>query len=133
MPAEIRARARPGSSSTPSADALAPFRRLLADKVAVTFDAAYEFFQANPDFTVAHLNAVLDKCLPLPKEPAHTQEGNDPLWHARKGKDISFLIQHLDKIAASLNCVDEVAPFQMVPAEQLFRKRLKSSRKAGKE
>ena len=87
-----------------------------------TFDAAYEFFQANPDFTVADLNVVLEKCLTLPKEPPHTQEGNDPLWHARKAKDISFLIQHLDIIVKSLDCVDEVAPFQPVPGDQLFKK-----------
>jgi hypothetical protein len=86
-----------------------------------TFDAAYEFFLANPDFTVAALNVVLDKCLTLPKEPSN-EEGNDPLWHARRGKDISFLIQHLDIIVKSLNCVDEVAQFQPVPADQLFKK-----------
>jgi hypothetical protein len=90
-----------------------------------TFDAAYEFFTANPDFTVADLNTVLEKCLPLPKEPSST-EGTDPLWHARKAKDISFLIQHLDIIVKSLDCVDEVAPFQPVPAEQLFKKRPRS-------
>jgi hypothetical protein len=98
-----------------------------------TFDAAYEFFQANPDFTVANLNTVLEKCLALPKEPPHTQEGNDPLWHARKGKDVSFLLQHLDIIVKSLNCVDEVAPFRPVPADQLFRKRSKSSSKGARE
>ena len=87
-----------------------------------TFDAAYNFFQANPDFTVADLNTVLEKCLLLPKEPAST-EGTDPLWHARKAKDMSFLMQHLDIIVKSLGCVDEVARFQPVPAEQLFRKR----------
>jgi hypothetical protein len=87
-----------------------------------SFDAAYEFFQANPDFSVADLNVVLDKCLELPKEPPHTQEGNDPLWHARKTKDISFLIQHLDIIVKSLDCVDEIAQFQPVPADQLFKK-----------
>jgi hypothetical protein len=86
-----------------------------------TFDAAYEFFLANPDFTVADLNVVLGKCLTLPKEPDN-QEGNDPLWHARRGKDISFLIQHLDIIVKSLDCVDEVAPFQPVPGDQLFKK-----------
>jgi hypothetical protein len=86
-----------------------------------TFDAAYEFFQANPDFTVADLNKVLEKCLNLPKESG-TEEGTDPLWHARKGKDVSFLIQHLDIIVKSLDCVDEVARFQPVPADQLFRK-----------
>jgi hypothetical protein len=86
-----------------------------------TFDAAYEFFQANPDFTVADLNKVLEKCLSLPKEPS-TEEGTDPLWHARKGRDVAFLIEHLDKIVPSLNCVDEVARFQPVPAEQLFKK-----------
>jgi hypothetical protein len=87
-----------------------------------TFDAAYVFFQANPDFSVADLNTVLEKCLVLPKEPPHTQEGNDPLWEARKGRDISYLIQHLDIIVGALNCVDEVAPFQPVPADQLFKK-----------
>ena len=87
-----------------------------------TFDAAFQFFQANPDFTVADLNTILEKCLPLPKEPSGT-EGTDPLWHARKAKDISFLIQHLDVIVKSLDCVDEVAPFQPVPADQLFRRR----------
>ena len=87
-----------------------------------TFEAAYKFFQANPDFTVTDLNVVLGMCLVLPKEPPHTQEGNDPLWHARKGKDISFLIQHLDIVVKSLDCVDEVAPFQPVPADQLFKK-----------
>ena len=90
-----------------------------------TFDGAYNFFQANPDFTVADFNTVLEKCLLLPKEPAST-EGTDPLWHARKAKDVSFLIQHLDIIVKSLDCVDEVAPFQPVPAEQLFRKRSRS-------
>jgi hypothetical protein len=92
-----------------------------------TFDAAYEFFKANPDFTVAALNVVLEKGLTLPKEPDN-QEGNDPLWHARKAKDISFLIQHLDIIVKSLDCVDEVAQFQQVPADQLF-KRSKSAPK----
>jgi hypothetical protein len=37
-------------------------------------------------------------------------------------KDISFLIQHLDIIVQSLGCVDEIAPFQPVPADQLFKK-----------
>jgi hypothetical protein len=97
-----------------------------------TFDAAYEFFKANPDFTVADLNVVLDKCFELPKEPPHTQEGNDPLWHARKAKDISFLIQHLDIIVKSLDCVDEIGQFQPVPADQLFKKR-KSAPKPEKE
>ena len=87
-----------------------------------TFDAAYNFFQANPDFTVADLNVVLEKCLPLPKEPSSTQ-GSDPLWHARKAKDIGFLIQHLDIIVKSLDCVHEVGQFQPVPSEQLFRRR----------
>ena len=91
-------------------------------RLASPFDAAYKFFQANPDFTVADLNTILGKCLVLPKEPPHTQEGNDPLWHARKAKDISFLIQHLDIIVQSLGCVDEVAPFQPVPADPLFKK-----------
>jgi hypothetical protein len=86
-----------------------------------TFDAAYVFFQANPDFTVGDLNTVLDKCLTLPKEPSN-EEGTDPLWHARKAKDISFLIQHLDIIVKSLDCVDEIAQFQPVPADQLFKK-----------
>ena len=87
-----------------------------------TFDAAYEFFKANPDFTVADLNVVLNKCHELLKEPPHTQEGTDPLWHARKAKDISFLIQHLNIIVKSLDCVDEIAQFQPVPADQLFKK-----------
>jgi hypothetical protein len=87
-----------------------------------TFDAAYEFFLANPDFRVADLNVVLEKCLELPKEPPHTQEGTDPLWHARKAKDISFLLQYLDIIVKSLDCVDEIAQFQPVPADQLFKK-----------
>ena len=90
-----------------------------------TFDAAHEFFKANPDFTVADLNTVLEKCLTLPQEPS-SSEGTDPLWHARKANDITFLIQHLDIIVRSLDCVDEVAPFQPVPADQLFRKRSKS-------
>ena len=51
-----------------------------------TLDAAYEFFKANPDFTVADLNKVVEKCLPLPKEPS-SAEGTDPLWHARKASD----------------------------------------------
>jgi hypothetical protein len=87
-----------------------------------TFDAAYEFFKANPDFYVADLNVVLDKCLELPKEPPHTQEGTDSLWHARKAKDISFLFQHLDIIVKSLDCVDEIAQFQPVAADQLFKR-----------
>src|ERR1035438_7151415 len=76
----------------------------------------------NMHSTVADLNVVLEKCLELPKEPPHTQEGNDPLWHARKAKDISFLIQHLDIIVKSLDFVDEIAQFQPVPADQLFKK-----------
>jgi hypothetical protein len=87
-----------------------------------TFDAAYEFFKANPDFTVAALNVVLDKCLELPKERDYREEGTDSLWHARKAEDISFLIQHLDIIVKSLDCVDEIAPFQPVPTDQLFKK-----------
>jgi hypothetical protein len=86
------------------------------------FDAAYVLFQANPEFSVADLNVVLEKGLELQKEPPHNQEGNDPLWHARKGKEISFLIQHLDIIVKSLDYADEVAPFQAVPAAQLFKK-----------
>ena len=74
-----------------------------------TLDAALVFFQANPDFTVAHLIAVMQKCLELPKERDYREEGNDPLWHARKGRDISFLLQHFDIIVQSLNCVDEIA------------------------
>jgi hypothetical protein len=50
-------------------------------------------------------------------------------WHARKANDISFLIQHLDMIVRSLNCVDEVASFQPVPADQLFTKRPRSGRR----
>jgi predicted transcriptional regulator len=92
-----------------------------------TFDAAYAFFQANPDFTVAHLIAVVEKCLELPKERDYREEGNDPLWHARKAKDISFLIQHLDIIIQSLNCVDEIAHFQPLPPGTLFKKSSKSS------
>ncbi len=38
------------------------------------------------------------------------------LWHARKGGDVGFLLQHLDVIVQSLNCVDEVAPCHPVPA-----------------
>jgi hypothetical protein len=87
-----------------------------------TFDAALLFFQANPDFTVAHLLAVLEKCLELPKERDYMEEGNDPLWHARKGSDISFLLQHLDIIVQSLNCVDEVGPFQPLPPGTFSRK-----------
>jgi len=93
-----------------------------------TFDAAYVFFQANPDFTVGDLNVVLDKCLTLPKERDYREEGTDPLWHARRAKDISFLIQHLDIIVKSLNCVDEIAPFQPVPADQLFKKTKSASK-----
>ena len=88
-----------------------------------TFDAAYEFFLANPDFTMANVNMVLDKCLELPKERDYREEGTDPLWHARKANDISFLIQHLDIIVKSLDCVDEIAQFQPVPADQLFKKK----------
>lgn len=87
-----------------------------------TCHAAYQFFQANPDFRVADLNVILEQCLTLPKERSHTEEGTDPLWHARKANDISFLIQHLDIIVKFLECVDEVAPFQTVPADQLFKK-----------
>ena len=93
----------------------------VADYNSRTFDAAYEFFVANPDFTVADLNLVLGKCLILPQHP-DSSEGTDPHWHARKAKDISFLIQHLDIIAQSVNCVDEVAAFQPVPPDQLFKK-----------
>jgi hypothetical protein len=50
-------------------------------------------------------------------------------WHARKANDISFLIQHLDIIVRSMNCVDEVASFQPVPADQLFTKRPRSRRR----
>ena len=96
-----------------------------------TFDAALVFFQANPDFSVADLNVVLDKCLALPREPSNG-EGTDPLWHARKAKDISFLIQHLDIIVKSLDCVDEIAQFQPVPADQMF-KRSKSAPKPEEE
>lgn len=71
---------------------------------------------------MAHLNVVLRKCLELPKERHFREEGEDPLWHARKGRDVSFLIQHLDIIVRSVNCVDEVGRFQPVPAEQLFKK-----------
>lgn len=87
-----------------------------------TFDAAYEFFKANPDFTVADLNKVLGKCLELPKERDYREQGNDSLWHARKGKDVSFLLEHLDVIVGSLGCVDEIGSFQPVAAEKLFKK-----------
>jgi transposase len=86
-----------------------------------TLDAAYQFFLANPDFTVADLNMILEKGLILPEQPAN-QEGNNPLWHARRAKDITFLIHHLDIIVKSLDCVDEIAQFHPVPADQLFKK-----------
>jgi len=91
-------------------------------------DAAYAFFQANPGFTVADLNGVLDRCLQLPKEGDFREDGKDPLWHARKARDISFLIEHLDTIVASLNCVDAVPVFTSVPREELYRKRRRSER-----
>jgi len=94
-----------------------------------TFDAANQFFQANPDFTVAHLLTVLGKCLELPKERDYREEGNDSLWHARKGRDISFLLQHLDIIVQSLNCVDEIGPFQPLPPGTLFKKSSKVTEK----
>jgi len=93
-----------------------------------TFDAANQFFQVNPDFTVAHLLTFLGKCLELPKERDDGEEGNDPLWHARKGRDISFLLQHMDIIVQSLNCVDEVAHFQPLPPDTLSRKPSQSSK-----
>ena len=93
-----------------------------------TFDAANQFFQANPDFTVAHLMLVLEKCLELPKERDFREEGTDPLWHARKGRDISFLLQHLDVIVQSLGCVDEIGPFQPLHQGTLSKKSSKSSK-----
>src|SRR5205085_12233320 len=87
-----------------------------------TFDAALEFFKANPDFTVSDFNTVLDKCLSLPSEPPHTAVGNDPLWHARKGRDVTYLIKQMDIIVKSVDCVDQVAPFQPVPTDQLFKR-----------
>jgi len=64
----------------------------------------------------------LEKCLELPKKRDFGEEGNDPLWHAQRGRDISFLLQHLDVIVQSLKCVDEFPQFQPVPAEVLFKK-----------
>jgi hypothetical protein len=104
------------------------FKHQVVDYSTRTFDAANQFFQANPDFTVAHLLAVLGKCLELPKERDFREEGNDPLWHARKGRDIGFLLQHLDIIVQSLGCVDEIAHFQPLPPGALSRKPSQSSK-----
>ena len=46
----------------------------------------------------------------------------DARFHQRQAKDISFLIQHLDIIVKSLDCVNEVVRFQPVPAGLLFKK-----------
>jgi hypothetical protein len=67
----------------------------------------------------------------------------DARFHQRQAKDVSFLIQHLDIIVKSLDCVNEVFLFQPVPAGQLFKKSISApktekqsqavSRKFGRE
>jgi hypothetical protein len=46
----------------------------------------------------------------------------DARFHQRQAKDISFLVQRLDIIVKSLDCVNEVVRFQPVPAGLLFKK-----------
>jgi hypothetical protein len=72
-----------------------------------------EFFQLNPQFTVQHLNLVLDECIKLQED--YFDGGDDPQWHARNGRDISRLIRSFDIIAQQLNLLDQLPDITPLP------------------
>lgn len=72
-----------------------------------------QFFQLNPSLTPAYLNLVLDECLKLPR----TIDGLDPVWYAKNGYKISFLITNLATIAGQLNMLSKLPAFVPIPVK----------------
>lgn len=72
-----------------------------------------EFFQTNLQFTVQHLNLILDECVKLPAD--YFDDDADPQWHARNGRDITKFIRSLDIIAGQLNVLDKVPAIVPLP------------------
>jgi hypothetical protein len=61
---------------------------------------AEEFFRRNPAWAPSDVLKVLDECVKREAEPE--DDGFDPLWHARQGRNLAFLIRNLDRIVQEL-------------------------------
>lgn len=79
-----------------------------------SMNLARQFFQLNPALTPAHLNLVLDQCLKLPR----TIDGLDPVWHAKNGYKISFLLNNLITIAGQLNISSKLPAIVPLPQKE---------------
>lgn len=76
-----------------------------------SLNLARQFFQLNAALTPTHLNQVLDECIKLPR----TIDGLDPVWHAKNGYKISFLLNNLGTIAGQVNMLSKLPAFTPLP------------------
>lgn len=81
--------------------------------------AAHKFFQANPDVSVEHLSMILDDCAQIKFYHPITEGERDPLFWARRGTHLSFLLGHLDKIITQLDRGDQLPPITYLTKEEL--------------
>ncbi len=81
-----------------------------------TMPLAREFFQLNPDLSVAHLNTVLERCLELPTE--YYDGDSDPQWHSRNGRNISLFVRNFHIIATQLNLLDQLPNIVPLPPKE---------------
>jgi hypothetical protein len=71
---------------------------LVASRKSITL--AEEFFGRNPAWAPSDVLKVLDECVQREAEPE--DDGFDRLWHARRGRNLGFLIRHLENIVQEL-------------------------------
>jgi hypothetical protein len=65
-----------------------------------SLSSAEKFFVRNRAWTASQVLTILEKCGELPEEPDHP--GHDPLWYARHGRHLGFLIPNIETTAQEL-------------------------------
>lgn len=92
------------------------------DRIAVTKEGltiAEEFFVLNTQWSAGDVLGLLEHCAQLDDNPP--DGGYDELWHARRGRNLGFLMKNLDTVvnrlglSASLPCFVMPAPVESDP------------------
>jgi hypothetical protein len=94
----------------------------IRDRIAVTKEGltiAEEFFVLNTQWSAGDVLGLLEHCAQLDDNPP--DGGHDKLWHARRGRNLGFLMKNLDTVvnrlglSASLPCFVMPAPVESDP------------------
>jgi hypothetical protein len=66
------------------------------------------FLALNESWSAGHILKVMEACASLEREAE--DDGFDPLWHARKGRGLTFLVEHIDDVLDELGRVSDFPP-----------------------